>query len=107
MDGDEGPRRAAAPGRRGRAGPPSGTAPTADPAADAADGPAAAPADPAAEYTAEQYDAFWGAGYTVEDAEALAALWGTEITETKARAGQALLDGQTLPVAPGSSTATS
>ncbi len=88
---------------------PSGTVPTADDAAATGGAPAAAPADgdaggAAAEEVA-QYDAFWDAGYTFEDAEALAALWGTEVAETKARAGQALLDGQTLPVAPGSTPA--
>lgn len=52
-------------------------------------------------YTAEQYDAFWGAGYTAADADALAALWSTDVTSAKARAGQALLDGTAVPVAPG------
>ena len=52
-------------------------------------------------------DAFWDAGYTYGDAEALAALWGTDLSETKARAGQALIDGQTLPVAPGTTTSAS
>ncbi|GIG19894.1 hypothetical protein Cch01nite_06180 [Cellulomonas chitinilytica] len=56
-------------------------------------------------YTQAQYEAFWGAGYTVDDVEALGALWSTEATETKARAGQMLLDGQTPPVAPGSTPA--
>ncbi|MBO3093993.1 hypothetical protein [Cellulomonas dongxiuzhuiae] len=50
-------------------------------------------------------DAFWSVGYTYEDAEQLAALWGVDVSETKARAGQALVDGQTLPVEP-SGTAT-
>lgn len=45
-------------------------------------------------------DAFWRAGYTYEDAEQLAALWEIETWETKIRAGQALLDGQPLPVPP-------
>lgn len=49
----------------------------------------------------EQYDAFWGAGYTIGDAEHLAALWDVELREAKARAGQALLDGTTPPIAPG------
>ena len=52
-------------------------------------------------YTPDQYRAFWGAGYTVEDMEELSALWNLEPTETKARAGQLLLDGQPVPVAPG------
>lgn len=51
-------------------------------------------------YSKEQYLAFWGAGYQWEDVEALMALWGTDATETKARAGQMVLDGQTLPIAP-------
>ncbi|GIG40794.1 hypothetical protein [Cellulomonas phragmiteti] len=63
---------------------PPGSTPSNDPAGDAA-------------------VAFWDAGYTYEDAEALAALWGTDVWETKVRAGQALLDGEALPVAPGSS----
>ncbi|UZN02841.1 hypothetical protein [Cellulomonas sp. S1-8] len=56
-------------------------------------------------YTKEQYLAFWGAGYTPEDAEALQALWGTDWTETKARAGQMILDGETVPVPPSGTTA--
>ncbi|WP_456787233.1 hypothetical protein [Cellulomonas sp. P5_C5] len=56
-------------------------------------------------YTREQYEAFWGAGYTVEDMEALADLWHLDATATKAQAGQLLLDGQTPPVAPGGAAA--
>ncbi|WP_421742840.1 hypothetical protein [Cellulomonas sp.] len=52
-------------------------------------------------YTRDQYEAFWGAGYTPEDVAALEELWHTDTTETKARAGQLLLDGDTPPVAPG------
>jgi len=52
-------------------------------------------------YTAEQYDAFWGAGYTWGDAVALAELWATDETSAKSKAGQALLDGQPVPLAPG------
>ncbi|KQR17576.1 hypothetical protein [Cellulomonas sp. Leaf334] len=52
-------------------------------------------------YTREQYEAFWGAGYTIDDAWALADLWNLDVTATKAQAGQLLLDGQTPPVAPG------
>lgn len=51
-------------------------------------------------YTKEQYLAFWGAGYTAADVETLNALWGTEFVETKARAGQMILDGETVPVPP-------
>src|SRR4051794_27543793 len=56
-------------------------------------------------YTQAQYEAFWGAGYTPEDVAALGALWSTDDTETKARAGQMLLDGQPVPMAPGDTTA--
>ncbi|MBB2923326.1 hypothetical protein [Cellulomonas cellasea] len=49
-------------------------------------------------YTQAQYEAFWGAGHTVEDVEALSALWDLDVTETKAKAGQMLLDGQALPL---------
>lgn len=52
-------------------------------------------------FTRDQYDAFWGAGYTAEDLEALRGLWRTDALEAKARAGQMVLDGETVPVAPG------
>ena len=55
------------------------------------------------EYTQERADAFWGAGYYMEDADALAELWHVDLLEAKGRAGQLLLDGQPVPVAPGSS----
>ena len=55
------------------------------------------------EYTQERADAFWGAGYYMQDAFALAELWHVEVLEAKGRAGQLLLDGQPVPVAPGSS----
>lgn len=58
-------------------------------------------------YTREQYEAFWVAGYTQEDVWALAALWNLGDMETKARAGQMLLDGEAVPVAPGSTPADS
>ncbi|GIG19898.1 hypothetical protein Cch01nite_06220 [Cellulomonas chitinilytica] len=58
---------------------------------------------PATPLTQEQSDAFWAAGYYMEDADALATLWGTDLQEAKSRAGQLLLDGQPVPVAPGSS----
>lgn len=57
----------------------------------------------AEEYTQERSDAFWGAGYSMADANALAEIWGVEILEAKGRAGQLLLDGRPVPVAPGSS----
>ncbi|AEE46435.1 hypothetical protein [Cellulomonas fimi] len=55
------------------------------------------------EYTQERADAFWGAGYVMEDADALAELWDVPLLEAKGRAGQLLLDGQPVPIAPGSS----
>jgi hypothetical protein len=76
---------------------PGGTAPTEAPTGDA----------PAVEITDGQLDAFFDAGYTGADAEALAAIWNTEFGETKARAGQMILDGQTPPVAPSGTPATS
>jgi hypothetical protein len=48
----------------------------------------------------EQSDAFFGAGYSGEDVDELSALWSTDFLETKARAGQLLLDGQPLPIEP-------
>ena len=51
-------------------------------------------------FTQAQYEAFWGAGYASQDVEELSTLWGTADTETKARAGQLLIDGQPVPVAP-------
>jgi hypothetical protein len=76
---------------------PGGTAPTEAPTGDA----------PAVEITDGQLDAFFDAGYTGADAEALAAIWNTEFGETKARAGQMILDGQIPPVAPSGTPATS
>ena len=57
--------------------------------------------DSTVSYTKEQQDAFWGAGYTDADIQRLDALWNTDDTETKARAGQMILDGATLPITPG------
>ena len=65
------------------------------------------PSDPAAILAGDQLEAFWGAGYTGEDAEALSALWEKDFYETKTLAGQMILDGQTLPVAPTGTPATS
>ena len=39
----------------------------------------------------------------MQDANALADLWHVEVIEAKGRAGQMLLDGQPVPIAPGSS----
>ena len=50
-------------------------------------------------YTREQYDAFWGANHTADDVLRLSALWHSDATATKARAGQMILDGQPLPTA--------
>ena len=58
------------------------------------------------ELTKAQQDAFWGAGYTDEDVTKLNALWNSDATETKAHAGQLILDGATLPITPGAATAT-
>ncbi|MCC2336404.1 hypothetical protein [Cellulomonas wangsupingiae] len=75
--------------------------PTPDVAPPAAEG--AAPAEGASEVpTDEQSEALWGAGYTSDDLDALSDLWQTDGTETKIRAGQMLLEGQELPVAPNS-----
>jgi hypothetical protein len=51
-------------------------------------------------YTRAQYEAFWGAGYTAEDVVKLNDLWKSESIQTKARAGQMILDGDMVPVAP-------
>lgn len=46
-------------------------------------------------------DAFFNAGYDYDDAVTLAGMWHeTNIAHVKAEAGQKLLDGQTLPIAP-------
>jgi hypothetical protein len=55
-------------------------------------------------YTQAQYEAFWGAEYSGEDLAALQELWSLDETETKSRAGQAILDGEQLPFAPGTHT---
>jgi len=52
-------------------------------------------------YTKAQYEAFWAAGFTPADQEALEDLWNLEETETKSRAGQMILDGEQLPFEPG------
>lgn len=52
-------------------------------------------------YTQAQYEAFWGAGFTAADQEALEELWNVDATEAKSRAGQAILDGEQLPFEPG------
>jgi len=80
-------------------------APAAPEQADASQAPVAladAPAPTTSPLTQEQSDAFWAAGYYMDDADALAELWGTDLLEAKSRAGQLLLDGRPVPVAPGS-----
>ena len=52
-------------------------------------------------YTDAQYEAFWGAGFTAADQEALEELWNVDSIEAKSRAGQAILDGEQLPFEPG------
>jgi len=49
----------------------------------------------------KEQDAFFSAGYDYNDAVALGALWHeTDLAQVKAEAGQKLLDGQKLPIAP-------
>jgi hypothetical protein len=57
-------------------------------------------------YTREQYEAFWGAEYTAGDLAELRDLWNVDSLEAKARAGQMILDGRSVPVAPGSGPVT-
>jgi hypothetical protein len=60
---------------------------------------------PAAETPADKArDAFFAAGYDYNDAVALGNMWHeSDPWQVKADAGQKLLDGQTLPIKPGSS----
>ncbi|GAA4720123.1 hypothetical protein APR04_003555 [Promicromonospora umidemergens] len=51
--------------------------------------------------------AFLDAGYSGGDVEELSALWNTEYVETKARAGQMVLDGEELPLDPADVATTS
>ena len=55
------------------------------------------------EYAQDRADALWAAGYYLEDAFALAELWDVPLLEAKGRAGQLLLDGKPVPIAPGAS----
>ena len=50
---------------------------------------------------------FWGAGYTDADLAALSSLWHSDEAETKAHAGQMILDGDVLPIAPGAKATSS
>jgi len=58
------------------------------------------PIEPGSSAPGAQYEAFWAAGYTAEDLDALVELWGTPWDETKLRAGQTILDGQRMPIPP-------
>ena len=51
--------------------------------------------------SAPALDAYFAAGYTYNDAVTLGKLWHeTDIGQIKSEAGQKLLAGQTLPIAP-------
>lgn len=54
-------------------------------------------------YSREQHAAVESSGLTQDDLTALAELWQVDGTELKSRIGQAILDGEILPVVPGSS----
>ncbi len=69
-------------------------APAVEPAGDVVAGPVTV--DDAA------LDAFFGAGYTYDDAVALAAAWEVDSFEAKVLGGRDLLAGGSLPIAPGS-----
>jgi hypothetical protein len=48
---------------------------------------------------AQEFDAYFAAGYDYQNAQALATIWNdSDITQVKADAGLKLLEGQTLPV---------
>jgi hypothetical protein len=63
-------------------------------------GPSASPSTPA--YTqAQEFNAYFAAGYDYNNAVQLGQLWNiSDIQQIKADAGQKLLEGQTLPVTP-------
>ena len=92
-------------GRRIAAGeqlpiPPSSTATTATPEVSPTAAPGTAGAA-ASDSSQADIDAFYAAGYTYNDAVNLAQLWHTTDTyQAKIDAGQKLLAGQTLPIAP-------
>lgn len=79
------------------------------PAAEPAPAPAPVRASDASDPVtalAPELDAFFAAGYTYDDAVALAARWGSaDSFEAKASAGRELLAGEALPLAPGSAPA--
>ncbi len=50
--------------------------------------------------SAAAVDAFFAAGHDYDDAVALAAVWNVDPFEAKVTAGQRILAGETLPVAP-------
>lgn len=85
----------------------SGSASAAAPVTSAAAKPVAA-IGPATTPSVDPQDAalaaFFAAGYTYDDAVALAGTWhSTDAWEAKATAGKKLENGETLPIAPGSS----
>ncbi len=66
----------------------------------AADGSPSPSASPTATYTqAQEFDAYFAAGYDYQNAQELATMWNdSDITQVKADAGLKLLEGETLPV---------
>lgn len=74
----------------------------AEPSADVTTQPETPAAESDTHEGTAQLDAYFGAGYTFDDALALGDLWSTDVLETKIQAGQAVLDGVALPIAPGS-----
>jgi hypothetical protein len=61
---------------------------------------AASPSKPGPDQLQAQWDAFFGAGYTYDDAARLAEIWKMAPTDVKAEAGRRLLAGETLPIQP-------
>ncbi|WP_203723617.1 hypothetical protein, partial [Actinoplanes teichomyceticus] len=63
----------------------------------------AAPSPSASVSEEQARNAYFAAGYGLDEAEKLAKLWNiTDLSATKAEAGRRLLAGQTLPIPPGS-----
>lgn len=85
-----------------------GTAYAANTAEEPQPAPVAATVEPAPVETvdpaAAALDAYFAAGYTYDDAVVLGEQWNLDPFETKAAAGEKVMAGETLPVAPGSST---
>lgn len=82
--------------------------PTSQPTSDPGDGPSGTATGPAPDATSqattsgpnEALATFWDNDFTLEDARALADLWNADVVSAKAVAGQRLLDGGRVPVAP-------